>query len=333
VTIIFAGSELDVWNPVTANCIESTAIAAAWNSARSRCSIRLGSLSGGTGLGTGLISSQFTPLSNIWFKYWFYFSSPIVSSLPTTTQLEIRNSSALPLFRLNQQANTLNFQAQYWNGSTFVNTGGLFTLPAQSRVMLDLNVNFATGRFDLYLGGVLLTGGSGWAGTAGFTGSFVAVCNLDNGVGGVYVTELILADEDTRGFNVVTVPALAVGALTAWTGTASDINEIVLNDTNSISSGTTGDLESFTIATPSISNIGIRAVAIGFRGSNSGGAPTRVEGLLRLGGTNFFSALVDPGAALVGRSIVFDTNPQTSSRFVIGDITAANLQYGFASRA
>lgn len=327
-TIILAGGELDVLNPVSGGTLEVTTPAGSFNSSRSRCSIRMGTASGA---GTGFVTPNFTGVNELWV-HWVDYYAVINASLNAGIFIAFRNSVGQDLFRINKPSGFAPLQASFWNGSTFVNNGTTFALTFPLLYEFDLRINFATGIWELYSSKTLVASGSGMA-IAGGLPQNIYMENVAQATNYRYCSQFILADEDTRNMSLTTIPANGNGANTAWTGVFTDINEIALNDATFIESVTAGQLETFTVATPSLGSVNIKAVVLGCRASRAAVGPQNIEGITRVAGTDYFTPQFSPGLALGGRSIIIANNPATGLAWQASDITAANFQYGAASRA
>jgi hypothetical protein len=332
-TIFYAGNELDVYNPLVASCLENTSITAAFDSAYSRCSIQCGAFSV-NGSSTGFSHPNIPARSNLWLSWQDTQAGGALVLGGGTVIGGIRDNLGNYLIRIVTSGTGANRQFQVWDGvSAWANVGAIIVVPLNARNRYDLFVDFPNRILRVWIGGVLTIDATLPVSAIGFQCVNAVWNNCSDADHARYCSEIIVADENTLAMRVLTIPAVANGAETAWAGTVTDINEIVLNDATAITTSTIGALESFTINTPTIpANFSLRALCIGARASSNSVSPDDLEGLMRVDGDNYFSA-PRTIAGIGGNSIVFDNNPATSAPWAVSDLAAANLQFGFAARA
>jgi hypothetical protein len=324
--IILAGGELDVFNAVNANTIETTA--GGTFGAGARCSIKMGN--GNFGLGSGFASEVFTAINQFWLHFEMSIESGAVAAQEFLYFTNAANQVVFKAVHLNA-VNQLQFQ--YWDGSAFVNIGpiwGFFGLNTVYKFNLELDL--IAGTFNFYNNAVLVASGSGITASARNPVKF-NLCNLGLGGFSAYASKIFMDTEDTRNSDLITCAANGDGFNTAWTGTYTDINEIAVNDATFISSNTTGQKETFTIATPSIGINNIKAVVLGCRSNRSGAGPQNIEPVLRLSGTDYIGSVFATDANINSQSIVIGVNPATGNLWQNSEVTSANFEYGYRSAA
>jgi hypothetical protein len=132
---------------------------------------------------------------------------------------------------------------------------------------------------------------------AGSHGGSGVVDNL-----GIYVSQMMATDGlSTIGGHCAARAATGAGTTSGWTGAASDINELALNDSTAITAATNGLVSTFAYADVTVpSSYYIPAVFLYSRFKNSGVAPNNVQAACHSGGSDFFSGNL-PG---VGTSFV-----------------------------
>lgn len=93
------------------------------------------------------------------------------------------------------------------------------------------------------------------------------------------ISEVIVADEDTRALNLVALVPTANGTShTDWTGSVSDINEITSNTSTVITSGNSVDqVQSYTVSNLPSSNTAIRCVQISANAIRGATGPTSLQ--------------------------------------------------------
>jgi hypothetical protein len=269
--------------------------------------------------------------------HWREFQNDSLPNYSPTVNWRVVNAANQDLIRSSNATGNCNKQFSVWEGGgTFTNLGAVVGQAANSLVTYDVRIDFPSRIFQVYQNNVLIIDVQLPAVASGYLANLVIWNNLSRSVTPSWkmCSEIIVADEPTVNMRVLTRPAIANGALTDWNGPVTNINELQLSDANGIDTGLIDQLRSFTIDTPTgISNVSVRAVCIGARASSNGTSPDEIQGLLRIGGSNFFSSNILLSAGITGRSIIFNTNPATGVGFTLGDINAGNMQFGFASRA
>lgn len=140
-----------------------------------------------------------------------------------------------------------------------------------------------------------------------------------------YFSELIFADEDTRGMRVKTIPPTGNGAETDWTGTYADVDETA-TDTASITTAEAEAVETFSHAVTLAEGTPIKALCLGALSACA--AADGIEAVLRLDGTNYPQDLLK--ALVAGENpnhALWQVNPATSAAFTASEVNA--LQFGF----
>ncbi len=89
-------------------------------------------------------------------------------------------------------------------------------------------------------------------------------------------SEVVIADEDTRGFSIVTHAPNAAGTTNDWTGAYTDINETAINDSTAVYVNMTGKDEQFNLTNLPSGKWGIKAMRIVARMAKSNSTPTTV---------------------------------------------------------
>lgn len=152
----------------------------------------------------------------------------------------------------------------------------------------------ASATVTVYVGGVLVITYSGDVTVPGMTDFDCTIFGLGDGsaVNPDAVSEIVVADEDTRLFSLVAMAPNGAGGTDAWTGAYTDCNPITINDANAVYTNTVGQDEEFNLTDLPSGTFTIRAVKISARASKSAGATATK---LKLGyGTN---SSTDVGAA------------------------------------
>lgn len=322
--ILNAGNELDCFTKITLSATEIVE-AGRYDPEYSRCSIRTATDSTSS-TDTGIEIAKFSGVNNLAINYFYYMPSAIFELTNKFIFSAFVGASAV--MRIRQSANPGNvWSMQYFDGSTWVNVGNTFGLFGGS--LAQLTIFFTGNNFEIYqAGNVLLASGSSPINCNTFTS-----CRLNNLSVNYRVSNIIVTDSiDPRSLRVKTVPANADGALSQWTGSFTDINEIITNDATFIESTTDAEKSLFDFAPITISSGAIIGVCVGARAAKSALGPQNLRPIIRLGGVDYPLSnypSVQPTAA--GNFQIMELNPVTGNLFTTAEFN--NLEYGYESLA
>lgn len=164
-------------------------------------------------------------LADVWAGFTMGNIVGSASEGSTATIFELRTSGAQGIVRLqNTSGPTRTFQ--YWNGSAWTNIGTLSASSTRMGRRIDIRCKIASsgGEFSIYVDRVLqqtLTGNTNFF-SATIDGFSISNWGQFNGR---TVTEIIIADEDTRKIRVMSgFPTGNSATNTAWTGAFSNLN-------------------------------------------------------------------------------------------------------------
>jgi hypothetical protein len=190
----------------------------------------------------------------------------------------------------------------------------------------------ANATIRVYVDGALLitfTGDAmGATGIAGFDSVFISQPNTLNAT---YVSEVIVADEDTRAFSLATLAPSAAGTTDDWTGAYTDVNETTINDATVVTTDTPVLDEQFDLGSLTAGSFQVRNVKIVARSENTVGSTVTTVALgVNSGGT------IDPGSpqalttAFVPLERFMSQNPVTAANWTQADTNAlqVNLRSG-----
>jgi hypothetical protein len=128
-------------------------------------------------------------------------------------------------------------------------------------------------------------------------------------------SEVIIATVPTIGWRLLTrYPAGNSATNTAWTGSYTDIDETVFNDSDTITSNTASQVETYTTSGPSLpSGYFVKAIGVYARGKNDGSGVANIDMAIRATGANYVSGTktLDLGYTAVGN--IWETDPSTSA--------------------
>jgi hypothetical protein len=270
--------------------------------------------------GGGVLIARYN--ANATGSSWLHFEHRAGASVGSNTWVQLFNSAGVAVFRL-QASGTI--QAQYWNGSSWVNTGTAFSLPDPLN-RYDLQFTPGTGgSFAFYTAGTLVASGSGFT-VSGVT-SDVREARFASWFGGGnnVFSQVLAADFDTRDSRYRMPTINANGALTDGTGGFADISETVLDDSTSIKLTAAAQRKSFTktsITVPAGYRIGAMAVNARARVS---GSITNGQAFTRVGSTNYDSANLGFNGGFEPRGNLWETNPATAADWTQSEFNAAEI--------
>jgi hypothetical protein len=327
VTILFQGAEMASFTPSDSSVVEVTT-ADTFDSAFARCSIKL---VGSTTYAEGMPSASAT---DAWIH--FEMESDDFSSSTAVTRLSWYDSSANERIRVKYADSSTNqLTVEYWNGSSFTALTAVSVEMGGIRQTIDLHVvcNSGSGTIALYIAGTeRLTATVNTTSISNlkkfrFTGGTISSLAVE-----AWVSQVIMADESTIGWRLSTRYASGAGATTDWTGSYTEIDEIVYNDGDFINSSVADQVELFTNTGPSLSGYTVRSVAVSARAKRGASGPQNIRMALRSAGTTYFSGSdIALGVAYAPVQTIWETDPATASDFLTSAIST--VQFGVKSIA
>lgn len=335
--ILFVGGERESLITASSSVVESTQTGT-FDTNYCRCSMALGIAQSQDYVATPNLASNETDV-------WIHFEYIIDGSLQATGTaahpwLMFHRALAEVVFRFNVTGHSTStglttIQAQYYNGSAWVDTGASFTVGRAAIMRWDAHVvcgGASQSTCDLYLNGVLHSSYS-WTNAYATGIQHVRIGKQSYSLTVTsYVSQVIFATEDTRSMRLATIAPTGAGTYSEGTGTYSDIAETVLNDSNGWTSATADQKFSWNFADLS-QTMAIKAVVLSSRVSRSDTGPQAMRGFMRSGaGVETFFSPYTLSTALECKQTIMATNPETGSAW--GVASAVNdLEFGFQSRA
>ena len=148
-------------------------------------------------------------------------------------------------------------------------------------------------------------------------------------------SEVVVATRDTRNMSVVTRTALAAGNATSFTsGAASNVNEALNSDATADSSSTPGQIQEYTV-TPALptGSFSVLSVVHHLRATIGSSGPTKVDAVVRAGGTDYTSGDLSPGGAWTLLVNNWDTNPNTGNAWQAAEIANGSTLYNIGYKS
>jgi hypothetical protein len=159
--------------------------------------------------------------------------------------------------------------------------------------------------------------------------------SIANG-GGTGWSEIIVADEDTRGMALWTLNPQAAGNTQSWTpNTLASINKSAISDTTSISAGSNNVLSQWTTPTsPPTGNWGVKAIVQEARVRVGTSGPQHFDWSARTASTDYTAGVSNAPSTSFGNfnNQFWTTNPNTTAAWAITDI-ASGFNLGIKSLA
>lgn len=248
-------------------------------------------------------------------------------------------STAQPLFQLDYDTNSgttsvaLGYGViEYWDGAVLVEgnaetTTGL-AVTTQHNIDIHFKMDNTVGYIVQYVDGAEVCRFDGdTIRTAATTLDRVEFCSPFPSVTGT-ASEIIIADEDTRGMRVVSLAPTGNGANTAWTGAFGDVDETGLGDADYITSAAANDIETYVIGdiAGGLAGYDVLAVVASARARKGTTGPLNLQGAVRISTTNYFSANVsglDTGYGPV--QAIWTQSPATSSNWTQAEVNGLEL--------
>lgn len=197
---------------------------------------------------------------------------------------------------------------------------------------LDINLNYSVGgSIVIYGDGDILLSFFGDVTTEGNT----ILTGLDLlGGGDTGWSEIIWDTCDTRSWSLVTQAPVANGNTDNWSGGASDVNEIIINDTTNNKTSTDGAVQEYTVNSLVSGDYVIVDYTIDARAMNGlDGGPTHIELGVRTGGNDFFTSNLDLGSFLQRVTSLWTTNPNTGLNWTMSDLDNTGFNIGMKATA
>jgi hypothetical protein len=201
----------------------------------------------------------------------------------------------------------------------------------------DMQVSYsATGFVNLYINGVLVLTYSGNVTTDSATSLSYLYLASPQVAGGNTMSEVIVADSDTRAMGLWLLNSSVAGNAQTFSGTGSNVNKSVINDLLYISAASAGLIEQFKtggLALPG-GTYTVATVKMSSRALVGTSGPQNLEYVTRVGSTDYVGGSWGPPVGSFGNDLanyMQPTNPATSAPWATSDLTASTFNYGVES--
>lgn len=280
-----------------------------------------------------LASPEFAPSTgdDTWFHFRLYVGS--VNEYRDDDLFKAYDDEGNIVLRIKKADNTRNLLAEMilYDGATSLTgfASSNFTFAKLGFIDIQYTVNTLKIEAKLYVNGSLactLTFGSN-PNNYSAPVSFSLGCAFTDGLTDVqHVSEIIVADGDTRNARLDLLRPTAAGAYEEWIGSLAALADD--DPTTGMTTITGGERQTVSLTSyggaSNISNFVV--VSQTTRGQNS---PTKLKHTVRLGGVDYDSPEIDVGFALQYNITDYQINPATSLPWEGDDLSA--IETGFVS--
>lgn len=324
-TILFAAGELESFTNATGTNVTAVTTADRFDADFARSAISV--------TGQAFVQADFTAGTEGWLHLELYLETIDTTGDFDTVAL-VDSSTGNPVMTLN--GNNGNLALEYNNGAGFTRVELSNPIGGDSLVTIDMHWIIAdvSGEFTVYVNGIEEATFSGDTLQTGFTTiDQLVLSGGDNATSGspqVYFSQIIVADEDTRGWKLAEIdPTGASATNTAWTGDHLDVDNIGIDDGTLIDSNAIDEVETFTCSDLSAAGAALDVIAliVGFRAQKGSTGPQNLQGAIRTNSLNFFSSSVSGLAtsAFNPFQAIWETNPDTAVAWTPTEIDAIEI--------
>lgn len=243
----------------------------------------------------------------------------------------VSNTQALFRFTKSGNFNAANACTfEYWNGSAWTSVGSFTTGTSITNITARMNIADSGGTAQAWYGGANI---GSLTGDTKFTAS-TTINRIKMTGGGAAasndwtISEMVVADTDTRDFRVAALAPTGNGTNTAWTNDYLNVDETGLDDTDYISGASNGDIETYTAGDidSSLSTADVAAVVVATRSRRGGTGPQNLQGVVRTNSTNYASSSISNLSTAFGPAqAIWMTNPDTGSAWTYAQVNGLEI--------
>lgn len=316
-SILFAGGE-DIDFP-TPGSLTVVTTSSNFRSGYGRCALQMN-----TSNSSVAKTNAFTAQTNMWVSFRYFVSAFVTArkilglgkSGATPNGIFVGNASSSGKVTIGKTDGTTD---------TVLATESGTSLTSATIIRIDVHVSSfgASGTVEVFVNG---------ASAVSFTGNLVvnSIADLDQvhlwgGSTPGSISEIVAADEDSRLFSVVTMPPNANGDANAWTNTFAAIDEITLDDTDLVSSATTGQAAQYNLGTIPSGDFSVRAIRIAARACCGATGITGLKLGIKTSSTIDLDTAHVQTTAFATNERVMQSNPVTSNNWLTSEMGALQL--------
>jgi hypothetical protein len=330
-TIVFAGGEMPSFVPSVTGEGETVGD---FDGNYARCDIP--AIGGGTGDIAGntfpwIESELFTPLTTAWTHMEFKCNVGEGGDGHWLDRVIWYDVNSVPRIKIQaiEAGSMLRFMCD--TGSGFAQVGANYNVDYTNRQTFDICIqcNSSSGRIRLYNTGTRVYD----SGTVDLSAvPNIAAIRFVGAVSGygtpinTYVSQVIIANEATIGWKLMTYVPSGAGLTSAWTGTYADVDEIVYDDGGFITTAAAGAVENFAgtpVSPPDGSEI--KALIVTARARSNGAGPASLALNVNVSGVDYFSSSILQDAGFTPNIGIWELNPHTASPWLDVDLTTLKV--------
>lgn len=271
--------------------------------------------------------------SSRWAHFAMYYEGTVNPAADSDVVTVVDSTTGNEILRL--KALNAETYFQYHNGSAWVDISGILPFSDDTLYQIDIecDVDGSTGSFALYIDGVKnaeLTGNTDFR--SGAQADKILFWNQNHSTSSsqytVYFTEVIVADEPTVNWRLVTLWPDGNGNHTAWTGDYTDIDEAEYDTADQVDTTTAAQRESFTIRDiPTVfADLDVAAVVVAALAKRGTTGPQDLQIMVRTNSLDFDSSSVGLSNVAYERfQNVWATNPDTSAAWTQAEVNALEI--------
>jgi energy-converting hydrogenase Eha subunit E len=319
--ILAVGGEADCWYPVSGQAFNFESAVGRYEATASRHAMKIVAA-------VSEIEMNFPANITTGWIHMYIYQEAIGDVV--TDFIQIKTKAGLPAFRIGIDATGL-WSIYKYSGAAWTSALGTTVAPVAINSLATIDILLTvgvSGTFKIFKDGVAVI-------------TFIGDTTIDNTNFGrlhikgqptstkaINVSQVVIADESTLGFKLITQTPTSAGATSGWTGdytmiddTTYDINDFIeTNVTNAISTFGTSNINA------AYSTYNVKAVTVAMQSSNdAGSAVSDLQAAVRVGASNFFSAnlgLTKDGSNYPVQG-TFNLNPATAAVWTQAEVNAA----------
>lgn len=280
------------------------------------------------------------PVTPVWSasvsEFWMHFNVYILAD--GTSGIECLRWSSTANGGNNQlqvirTATANTYQFQYWNGSSWNNVAGTFTLSVTSVLKVDIHVKFhaSAGAIDVYVNDSNVMSYSGALTSQNSVVDKVKLNSVSaSSSSDWYYSELYVAADSTVGSEVVELKPTTTGATNQWTNTYTEVDEAVINAGDLMFTGTLGNKFTFdvnTITGGAASKTPLTMAVCVFGALDHGGTIADMRAVVRTSSTDYQSVDLGYSSTYGYKSLFgyFEVNPNTTLPWTVSELNAVEI--------
>lgn len=246
--------------------------------------------------------------------YTYQGPRPCIVALDGSTEVVRLNTKRV-------DSNTEEITLEAWDGLAWQLVGAAINLPNTVQTC-DLFID-SSGTVTLFVGGTSRITETGMTVTAPDRIRLYATYYPSS------LSQVVVADEPTIGWRLVSVSPAGAGATGDWTGTYTSVDEAEYDDADFIYSASAGQVELYTGTGPSLDGYTVRAVAVNARAKRGASGPANLQLALRVNGSDYFSSSKALSIGYGAYGAIWEDNPDTAVDWLAAQIP--NIQFGVKS--